>query len=425
MKFSRCIPALAFVAMVFTGSAATIRYTGVNLFGAEFAPQRLPGTYGSDYVYPNQGEVDYFKGKGMNIVRLPFRWERLQPTANSALNATELNRLTTFVNATTAKGVYVMIEPHNFARYYPDPNNFQGSAQGLVGSDVPYSVFSNFWSRVATVFKTNDHVFFNLVNEPANMPTEQWLTAANTAIAGIRNAGATNLIMVPGNGFTGAGSWLYSWYGTPNAQVMLGVVDPINNYCYEVHLYLDDGSGTTSNIVSSTIGRDRLTGFTDWLRTNNKKGFLGEFAVAASTIGSGIGDEAITNMLGYIENNADVWLGWTWWAAGPSFTSYMFSLEPVNGDRPQMAVLQKFIPPLVTNLPPMPQLVLEPLAGNKVRYTAQSGFIYQPEYSPSALAGTWTNYNSAVTGNNQGVTNTLPVNLGARGFYRVRVSRAP
>ena len=70
--------AVACVASACCCSAATIRYAGVNLFGAEFAPQHLPGTYGSDYTYPNQTEVDYFRGKGMNIFRVPFRWERLQ-----------------------------------------------------------------------------------------------------------------------------------------------------------------------------------------------------------------------------------------------------------------------------------------------------------------------------------------------------------
>ena len=88
-----------------------------------------------------QAEVDYFRNKGMNIIRLPFRWERLQQTTNAAFNSAELNRLHTFVAATTAKGVYVILEPHNFARYYPDPSNFQTSMQGLVGSYYPDSVF--------------------------------------------------------------------------------------------------------------------------------------------------------------------------------------------------------------------------------------------------------------------------------------------
>ncbi len=79
----------------------------------------LPGTYGSSYTYPTSAEVDYYTGKGMNTFRMPFRWERLQQTPNATLNATELSRMDTFVNYATGKGDYVLIDPHNFERYYP------------------------------------------------------------------------------------------------------------------------------------------------------------------------------------------------------------------------------------------------------------------------------------------------------------------
>jgi hypothetical protein len=40
------------------------------------------------------------------------------------------------------------------------------------------------------------------------------------------------------------------------------------------------------------------------------------------------------NTLGFIAANDDVWLGWTWWAAGPWYTEYMFSIEPENLGQP-------------------------------------------------------------------------------------------
>ncbi|MGH7336935.1 MAG: hypothetical protein ACREI7_05115, partial [Myxococcota bacterium] len=84
------------------------------------------------------------------------------------------------------------------------------------------------------------------------------------------------------------------------------------------------------------------------------RGLLGEFAVAGSMIGNAgeqIGDEALADMLAYIEDNADVWLGWTWWAGGPWWGDYMFTLEPQNlgqaneTDRPQLAVMQPHLLP--------------------------------------------------------------------------------
>ena len=44
-----------------------------------------------------------------------------------------------------------------------------------------------------------------------------------------------------------------------------------------------------------------------------------------------IGRDAIDNMLSYMEANRDIWLGFTWWAAGPMWGDYMFTLEPTEG----------------------------------------------------------------------------------------------
>jgi endoglucanase len=327
---------------------SAILYTGVNLAGADFGESNLPGTYNTHYTYPNSSEVDYFMGKGMNTFRLPFRWERLQQAQGAQFNTAELNRMKTLVNYATNQGAYVVLDPHNYARYY-------GSIVGSAA--LPNASFADFWSRLSTEFKNNDRVIFGLMNEPNTMPTEQWRDAANAAIAAIRSTGATNLILVPGNAWTGAHTWTQNWYGTPNASVMLTITDPGNNFAFDVHQYLDnDSSGTTSQIVSPTIGQERLVQFTNWLRTNNRRGFLGEFAVANSRIGSSgtqIGDEAIHEMLDYIEANQEVWLGWTWWAAGPWWGNYMFSLEPTNlgqtnqADRAAMAVLQQhFVSPM-------------------------------------------------------------------------------
>ena len=419
MKLKCRLLALALWASALSVLAGPVRYTGVNLSGAEFGQTSLPGIYDQDYAYPTQAEVDYFQSKGMNTIRLPFRWERLQRSLNAAFNTTELNRLHGFVSAATAKEMFVILDPHNFARYFPDPDDYQSSAQGLIGSAVANAAFANLWSRLAGFYRTNDHVIFNLMNEPNSMPTEQWVSAANAAIAAIRSAGATNLILVPGNGWTGAWMWFENWYGTPNAQAMLSVVDSGNNYAYDVHQYLDsDGSGTSPSIVSRTVGADRLAGFTQWLQANNRKGFLGEFAVANSTVGAGIGDEAISNLLSHLEHHSDVWLGWAWWSAGPWWGNYMFTLEPANGtaDRPAMNVLENFIPI------PAPRLTLT--SASRFRFQARTGFVYQVEGAAN-MAGSWTNFGSSIRGTNQTAAITLPIATRSQNFYRVRVTRSP
>ena len=56
-------------------------------------------------------------------------------------------------------------------------NKNLSSINGLVGSTVPNSDFANFWGQVASIYKTNIHVIFGLMNEPNTMPTEQLVTS--------------------------------------------------------------------------------------------------------------------------------------------------------------------------------------------------------------------------------------------------------
>jgi endoglucanase len=315
-----------------TAPVTGLRWRGVNLSGAEFTASALPGRYGHQYVYPSVSSVDYFKAKGMNLIRLPFLWERLQPTLNAPLDTAELARLKAFVDGATAKGMTVLIDPHNYARY---------RSQVIGSAGVPVSAFGDFWSRLATVFKGNPRVLFGVMNEPFSMATESWVSAANEAIRRIRATGATNTIAVPGNAWSGAHSWAANWYGTPNAQAMLQITDSGHNLVFEAHQYLDaDSSGTSSVCTSATIGAQRLVAFTAWLRTHGKRGLLGEFAGANNDTCR----QALAGMLNYMEANSDVWAGWSYWAAGPWWGDDMFSIEPANGsDKPQMNTLQPYL----------------------------------------------------------------------------------
>jgi endoglucanase len=316
--------------------SAPLPYTGVNLAGAEFGSQ-IPGTFGTDYTYPTTAEIDYFASKGMNTIRLPFRWERLQPVLQAGFDPDEQNRLDAAVQAILQRGMVAILDPHNYARHNGDP----------VGSSaVPAAAFADFWRRLALAYRDQPGVWFGLVNEPYGIDAADWLPAANSAIAAIRSAGAGNLVLVPGTAWSGAHSWLANWYGTPNGDVMDGILDPAGNFAIEVHQYLDsDSSGTHDSVASPTIGSERLAAFTQWCRQRGLRAFLGEFACPRSDTGDPsdpyyAGYRAVGDMLAYMEDNRDVWLGWTWWAAGPWWGEYMFALDPdsAGADRPQLAV---------------------------------------------------------------------------------------
>jgi len=319
------------------GPGKQVELTGVNLAGAEFGQQNLPGTYPADYQYPSTTEIDFYAAAGMNLIRLPFRWERLQQGLNRELDAGELERLNGTVSyATETRGLSVLLDPHNYARYTA------AGVEGIVGVDVDVAAFADFWRRLAEQFSGNPRVMFGLVNEPHTMATETWLTAANAAIAAIREAGAQNRILVPGNGWTGAHGWFQTYYGSANAGVMGGVVDPADNFVYELHQYLDsDSSGTLPTCVSETIGVERLQQVTAWLRERGARGFLAEYGAP----GNSLCLKAMDQLLGYVEQNTDVWLGWAAWAGGPRWGDNLLSVEPLaNGkDRPQLVVIRRHL----------------------------------------------------------------------------------
>lgn len=305
---------------------------GVSLAGAEFG-RKIPGTYDSDYTYPTRGEINYFAGKGMNTFRLPFLWERLQPTLSGELDADEAGRVDAFVSAATAQGACVILDPHNYARYQSDPSKgplLLGFPGGPKSADL-----ADLWRRLATLYAANDHVIFALMNEPHDIALSSWLTAANASIDAIRAAGAANLILVPGVAWTGAWSWL------DNNTAMTGTVDPLDHFVFEVHQYNDqDSSGTHDTCVSSTIGSERLTAFNQWLTDNGKQAMLGEFAGPNNDTCLA----ALDDMLNFLDAHGDQWVGWTYWAAGPWWGPQPESggsiIEPTSaGDAPQMPIL--------------------------------------------------------------------------------------
>ena len=318
---------------------------GVNLAGAEFAPpydtntgqphieNPNPGVFGTDYTYPTHVEIDYYAAKGMSVVRLPFLWERIQHTQFGPLDAAELGRLDDVVNYATGKGLKIEIEPHNYGFGF---GSLIGSAQ------TPNSSFADLWGKLAVHYKSNPDVIFGLMNEPHVQTATEWLGSANAAIAAIRSAGAMQEILVPGSRL--GRSLELDLGGLEQChRDRPGVLDPGHNFAFEVHQYLDsDSSGTHPGVVSPTIGVERLTAITQWAEANSQRLFLGEVGVDTQPTSL----QALDNMLSYIKQHTDVWSGVTYWAGGPWWGNYMFSIEPQNvndpnnyGDKPQMAIL--------------------------------------------------------------------------------------
>lgn len=287
---------------------------GINLSGAEFGKG---DTYGRDYIYPALKDLNFYAQKGIELVRLPVKWERLQGDLGGKLDAAELGRLTKFLDNAEKAGIKVIIDIHNYARY---DGNVLGS------SEVPIAKFADFWAKLAGAIGDKPAVYgYDLMNEPHGMPNKTvWPAAAQAAVDAIRALGDKTTIFVEGERWANAANWSEH---NPN----LDIKDPADNIVYEAHLYLDKNqSGVYAGSydqegASADTGVRRLQNFVSWLEERGARGFIGEFGVPSDDPRWQV---ALDNMLAAMN---DYGLSGTYWGAGPWFNGYDVGLIDKNG----------------------------------------------------------------------------------------------
>ena len=308
----------------------TIFARGVNLSGAEFNDKRIPGIYGKDYIYPPQAELDYYAGKGFTVVRLPYRWERLQHSLFGELDSSELDRIKNFVAAAQARKMRTILSPHNYGRYR------LAGKETLIGTPgVPIEAFADFTNKVAAAFAGNDAIYaLSLMNEPHDL-NGMWKQIAQAGLNAIRNADLERLVLAPGDQWSGAWSWKQF-----NDDFLLD--DPAGRTMYEAHQYFDiDHSGTyklgyTFNGATPDRGVAWVRPFVEWLKQHEQKGIITEFGVPNNDVRW---LELARQLLAYLAKEKILW---TYWAGGPWWGNYPLSAEPKDGvDAPIMATLTK------------------------------------------------------------------------------------
>ncbi|CAE7084026.1 unnamed protein product [Rhizoctonia solani] len=314
-------------------AAAKILYAGVNESGGEFGVYSssatpgtgLPGRFGVDYAFINKSTVDIFvQNDKINVFRVAFLLERLCPLEyglGPKFNETYYAQFKDAIDyITLTKEAYAVFDPHNYMRYN-DPSQ-QPLTGSIIGSSsdpkaATTAQFQSFWQELAGRFKDNEKVIFGIMNEPHDMPTPLVLQNDQAAIDGIRAAGAKQLILAPGNGYTGGHSWLESSQGNePSGDYLYKLSDPLNNTAIEVHEYLDqDFSGTHAECTQP--GPANLAALTGWLKQYGLKAIVGE-------IGGGANENCysqLKDLLTYLEAN-DEYIGWMGWAAGPLWGTF-------------------------------------------------------------------------------------------------------
>lgn len=313
------------------GSAPSnpISLVGVNLAGAEFGvADGLPGRYQIHYIYPGEADFKRYANLNMKLVRLPFRWERIQPKLNQDLNKTELGRLMATLDHAKKHNVQVILDMHNYYRY---------NDKLIATKEVPITAFADSWKRIAQKVVNHPAVYgYGLMNEP-HATNGKWPAAALAASKAIRSVDSKRWIFVAGDRWSSAFHW-------PSYNIQLisdsWMRDPKNNLVYEAHLYLDaDFSGKYKNtkaVYDPMTGVNRAKPFVEWLSKYKLRGFIGEHGAPDFSPSAIV---ATDNLLTYLNQNC---IPSTYWAGGPWWGEYALALDvKSNKPRPQLPVLLK------------------------------------------------------------------------------------
>jgi len=302
------------------------RLTGVNVAGAEFGSV-VPGTAFKDYVYPNANEIAYVASQGANAIRLPVRWERLQHQAKGPLDSAELQLVQTTVTTAKANGLCVLLDVHNYAKYYSD---------SLAGNSYVQDAFVDLWLQLARTLTDADAVAFDLMNEPVNMPVDEWAALGKRTLAELRKAKANNWIFVAGGRWSGAHDWFAGTGNLANAVAFSDLKDPLNRTAIEVHQYADSNfSGTQTECRPASDFDAIFSKISAWAKTYQQQLFLGEFGVPKN--------QNCLNDLAHILDLLDptVWKGWTYWATGSWWGDSPLAINIKPGTvSPQWPILQ-------------------------------------------------------------------------------------
>ncbi|KAK3672818.1 hypothetical protein LTR78_007404 [Recurvomyces mirabilis] len=321
-------PSLSSTLLFAASAAAKIYYAGIDESGGEFGVYSstatkgtgLPGRFNVDYAFLNASTVPIWVNQNkINTLRVAFLLERMCPLAyglGRRFNETYFSEYNAAITAITNAGAYAILDPHNYMRYN-DPSQ-QPTTGSIIGNTADPAAattkqFEDFWNELAGRYRNNPRVIFEIMNEPHDMSTALLLQDDQAAINGIRASGAKQMILAPGNGYTGGHSWNQSTCATcqPSSDYLYKLKDPIDNTAIDIHEYLDvDFSGQHQNCTQPFP--PNLSFLTSWLKKYQLKAFISEFGGDNNTMC----DNYLTQAVQYMNDNPE-YIGWTAWAAGP------------------------------------------------------------------------------------------------------------
>jgi len=232
--------------------------TGVSVAGGEFGTESAsfsnaaPGIYGQAYRYEPAETFEYLAERGLALVRLPFRWERVQPRLGDALDSAEVSRIATTVARAHAAGLEVVLDLHNYGEYRTADGPLR------LGGEISDAQFADTWRRLAVAFGDVPGIAgYGLMNEPAQVQSREqraersWESASQAAVSAIRATGDRRTVFVSGYPWGSVHDW-------PSHHPRPWIIDPADDVRYEAHHYWDgDRSGTYTATYAEELAAAR------------------------------------------------------------------------------------------------------------------------------------------------------------------------
>ncbi|HKN99708.1 MAG TPA: cellulase family glycosylhydrolase [Pseudonocardiaceae bacterium] len=300
-------------------TGATVTLHGVNRSGAEFACVQGNGIFDGPV---DQASITAIKSWGVTAVRVPLNeacWNAESYVQPQFAGATYQQAIKSYVNLLNSNGLDVILDLHWTDGLYTGNSSGCASAEATCQKPMPDAAQAvPFWTSVATAFKGNNSVIFDLFNEPfperaTGSETTGWqcwlnggtCTGIGYQVAGmqslvnaVRSTGASNVIMLGGLAFSNDETqWL-----------QFKPTDPDNNLVASWHSYNFNVCSTQACWTSQ----------------------IAPVAASVPLVAGEIGENDcaggyITNLMGFLDGIGASYLGWTWnaWdcASGPSLIS--------------------------------------------------------------------------------------------------------
>ncbi|GCE13531.1 cellulase family glycosylhydrolase [Tengunoibacter tsumagoiensis] len=230
------------------GNGENVRLLGVNRSGTEYKCINNAGIFDGP---SDAASVDAMASWHINAVRVPLNedcWLWINGAQNAYTGNAYVQAIKDYVNLLNSRGLIAILDLH-----WNAPGTTPATGQQPM-PDADHA--SDFWWSVASTFKDNSAVIFNLYNEPhadsdggncwrygSSAAYAAPCSSVGFAVAGmetlvgkVRGAGANNVIMLDGWGY---------------ANYIGGVLsslpyDPQNNLMISAHIYDNSGCTTTS-----------------------------------------------------------------------------------------------------------------------------------------------------------------------------------